>query len=104
QVVIRFVAVDACSMPHRNAFNRASISAAPEGFAAAIRKHLPDFKLDYDVDPTKQNIAESWPDAIDSTAAKEEWDFKAGYDIDRMTSDMLGELTDRYALSGDIEK
>lgn len=102
--IIQLMEADASRLKHRNAFNISSISAAPEDFAAAIRKHLPDFKLDYDVDPTKQNIAESWPDAIDSTAAKEEWDFKAEYDIDRMTSDMLGELTDRYALSGDIEK
>lgn len=101
--IITLMEADAEKLKHRNAFNISSISAAPEDFAKAIRKYIPEFKLDYDVDSTKQKIAESWPDAIDSSAAEEEWGFKASYDIDRMTKEMLDELADRYASSGEIK-
>jgi nucleoside-diphosphate-sugar epimerase len=44
------------------------------------------------VDPVRQAIANSWPNAIDATAAKNEWGFKAHYDLDAMTKDMLDKL------------
>ncbi|MEN1966817.1 L-threonine 3-dehydrogenase [Lentibacillus sp. N15] len=77
---------------HRNAFNITAISAAPEDFAQAIRRHIPEFTLTYDVDPVRQQIAESWPNSLDATAAADEWGFKAEYDLDRMTKDMLDKI------------
>ncbi|MFC0300178.1 L-threonine 3-dehydrogenase [Virgibacillus soli] len=90
--IIQLMETDASKLIHRNAFNVTAMSAAPEDFAKAIRKHIPDFTLQYDVDPVRQKIAESWPNHIDATAAKEEWGFKAEYDLDRMTADMLEKL------------
>ncbi|GGB35462.1 L-threonine 3-dehydrogenase [Lentibacillus populi] len=80
------------NLKHRNAFNISAISAAPEDFAKEIRKHIPEFTLSYDVDPVRQNIAESWPNSLDSSAAADEWGFKAEYDIGRMTEDMLEKI------------
>ncbi|MBT2215212.1 L-threonine 3-dehydrogenase [Virgibacillus dakarensis] len=80
------------NLKHRNAFNISAISAAPEDFAKEIRKHIPEFTLSYDVDPVRQNIAESWPNSLDSSAATDEWGFKAEYDIGRMTEDMLEKI------------
>ncbi|HLQ70782.1 MAG TPA: L-threonine 3-dehydrogenase [Bacillota bacterium] len=102
QAIITLMEADASTLKHRNAFNISSISAAPEDFAKAIQKYIPEFELSYDVDSTKQKIAESWPDAIDSTAAKEEWGFKADYDLDRMTKEMLDKLSERYAASDEM--
>lgn len=101
--IMTLMEADGSGLKHRNAFNISSISAAPEDFAKAIQKHLPEFKLNYNVDLTKQKIAESWPDAIDSSAAKDEWGFQAEYDLDRMTKEMLDKLTKKYSLSGEIK-
>ena len=47
------------------------------------------FALDYQVDPLRQGIAESWPDSLDCSAARDEWGFAPRYDLDAMTRDML---------------
>jgi nucleoside-diphosphate-sugar epimerase len=77
---------------HRNAFNVTAMQLAPETLAAEIRKHVPDFTLDYDVDPVRQAIAESWPDRIDDADAREEWGWEPEYDAAAMTADMLEHL------------
>jgi nucleoside-diphosphate-sugar epimerase len=46
----------------------------------------------YDVDPDRQAIAESWPDSLDDSAAREEWGWDPKYDLDSMTDDMLEKL------------
>ena len=77
---------------HRNAFNIASLCFGPETVYQAIKKYKPDFEMVYDVDPLKQSIAESWPDRLDDTCAREEWDWCPRYDLDAMTRDMLEKL------------
>lgn len=98
--IMKLMEADPDKLTHRNAFNISSISAAPEDFAASIQKCIPAFELSYDVDPSKQKIAESWPDAIDSSQAAAEWGFRASYDLDRMTKEMLEELMKRYQTLG----
>jgi nucleoside-diphosphate-sugar epimerase len=77
---------------HRNAFNVAAMSFAPEDLATEIRAHIPDFEIDYEVDPVRQAIADSWPESMDDEAARHEWGWKAEYDLPRMTADMLEKL------------
>jgi nucleoside-diphosphate-sugar epimerase len=79
-------------LTHRNAFNVTAMQLTPEDLGAEIRKHLPDFDLDYAVDPVRQAIADSWPDRIDDTAAREEWGWSVEYDAAAMTADMLENL------------
>lgn len=83
---------DPLRLVHRNAFNIASLSFGPETVYQAIKKYKPDFEMVYDVDPLKQSIAESWPDRLDDTCAREEWDWCPRYDLDAMTRDMLEKL------------
>ncbi|MGM0843441.1 MAG: L-threonine 3-dehydrogenase [Bacillota bacterium] len=90
--IINLMEADPAKLKHRNSFNVTAMSIEPEMVAKEIRKHIPDFKLDYDVDPVRQGIAESWPDSIDASAAAEEWGFQAEYDLARMTEDMLEKL------------
>lgn len=90
--IIDLMEADPEKLEHRNAFNVTAMSFEPEQIAASIRKHMPDFKMEYDVDPVRQSIADSWPDSIDASAAKKEWGFKASYDLDAMTADMLEKL------------
>lgn len=83
---------DPSRLVHRNAFNIASLSFGPETVYQAIKKYKPDFEMVYDVDPLKQSIAESWPDRLDDTCARKEWDWCPRYDLDAMTRDMLEKL------------
>lgn len=90
--IVKLMEANPNKLVHRNAFNIAAISAAPEDFAKAINKHIPDFKMSYSVDPIRQSIADSWPNSISAEAAATEWGFEAKYDIDRMTTDMLSKV------------
>lgn len=83
---------DSTKLKHRNAFNIAAMSFEPEMLGAEIRKHIPEFKLTYDVDPVRQAIADSWPNSLDDSAAREEWGWKPEYDLAAMTKDMLLKL------------
>ena len=76
-----------------NGFNIASMSFDPDTLYQAIRKYKPTFEMVYDVDPLKEQIAESWPDQMDDSCARNEWDWKPQYDLDAMTRDMLEKLS-----------
>ena len=90
--IINLLEADGSKLVHRNAFNITAMSFEPEEIAAEIKKHMPTFVMDYNVDPIRQGIADSWPNSMDSTCAKTEWGFKAEYDLAKMTTDMLEKL------------
>lgn len=90
--VIQLIEANPDKLLHRNAFNLASMSFDPEMLAESIRKFIPEFELTYDVDPIRQAIADSWPNSLDDSAAKEEWGWNPKYDLDSMTKDMLEKL------------
>lgn len=96
--IINLMEADSYRLVHRNSFNVTAMSVDPEAIAAAIREEFPGFILDYDVDPKRQAIADSWPHSIDATAAKAEWGFQARYDLKAMTKDMLSQLSVRLML------
>ncbi|WP_300868449.1 L-threonine 3-dehydrogenase [uncultured Alistipes sp.] len=86
---VELMEADPAKLVHRNSFNIASMSFTPEIICAEIRKRMPDFTMDYDVDPVKESIARSWPNSLDDTCAREEWGWKPEWDLSRMTDDML---------------
>ena len=90
--IVDLMEADATKLSHRNSFNVTAMSFEPEQIAAEIRKHIPTFEMDYNVDPVRQTIADSWPNSIDSKCAKVEWGFKAEYNLEKMTIDMLEKL------------
>ena len=92
QAIVDLMEADPAKLTHRNAFNISAMSFEPSQIAAEIKKHIPQFNMSYDVDPIRQAIADSWPNAIDSSAAIAEWGFKAQYDLEKMTVDMLEKL------------
>lgn len=89
---IQLMEADPTRLVHHNGFNIASLSFGPETVFEAIRKYKPDFEMVYDVDPLKQGIADSWPNMMDDSCARNEWDWKPSYDLDAMTRDMLEKL------------
>jgi len=92
KAITALMMADAARLTHRNAFNVTAMNFTPEEVAAEIRKHMPDFVIDYDVDPVRQAIADSWPRSIDDSAARAEWDWVPDYDLSAMTTDMLEHL------------
>ena len=96
--IVKLAEADPSKLIHRNAFNITAMSFAPEHVAAEIKKHIPEFEMTYDVDPIRQSIAESWPDSLDDSAAREEWGWKPKYDLSEMTKDMLNKLKEKKNL------
>lgn len=92
QAIVDLMEADGRKLIHRNAFNITAMSIEPSQIAAAIKKHMPHFRLDYKVDPVRQAIADSWPNSLNIEAAQAEWGFKAEYDLAKMTEDMLAKL------------
>ncbi len=82
-------------LKHRNAFNVTAMSFAPEHIAAEIKKTIPEFTIDYKVDPVRQAIAETWPNNMDDSVARQEWGWKPKYNLASMTKDMLEKLSQK---------
>lgn len=87
--MINIMNADPSKLKHRNAYNISAMSIAPEDVAKSIQKVMPDFVMDYDVDPVRQAIAESWPNSLDDSAAREDWGWDPKFDLDKMTVEML---------------
>ncbi|MBD8519428.1 L-threonine 3-dehydrogenase [Lysinibacillus sp. FSL R7-0073] len=92
QAIVDLMEADGSKLVHRNAFNITAMSFEPSQIAAEIKKHLPNFTMNYQVDPVRQAIADSWPNSINIEAAQKEWGFNVEYDLSKMTVDMLEKL------------
>jgi nucleoside-diphosphate-sugar epimerase len=90
---------DPSRLIHRNSFNIASMSFCPKELFAAIGKRIPTATFDYDVDPIKAAIADSWPDKMDDTCARKEWDWAPKWDMDAMIDDMLKHVAEKLGIS-----
>lgn len=76
----------------RTSYNVSSMSFSPKEIYSEIKKHIPDFQIEYKPD-YRQEIADSWPQSIDDTVARNDWGWKEEYDLNAMTKDMLANLT-----------
>jgi nucleoside-diphosphate-sugar epimerase len=93
KAAIDIMEADPTKLIHRNCFNVAAMSFDPEMIANEIKKHIPEFEMKYEIDEIRQNIANSWPDNMDDSAAKSEWNWKPQYNLASMTEDMLKVLS-----------
>ena len=92
KAMIDIMEADPGKLKHRNSFNITAMSFDPEIIYHAIQKYYPSFKMIYHPEPIKQAIADSWPNKMDDTCAREEWGWKPEYDLNRMTEDMIKNL------------
>jgi nucleoside-diphosphate-sugar epimerase len=76
----------------RTSYNIAGVSFSPKEISAAIQKHIPDFTISYQPD-YRQAIANSWPQSIDDSVARNDWGWNHEYDLDALTADMLKNLS-----------
>ena len=92
QAAIQLMEAEPARLKHRNTFNVTAMSFDPEIIYNQIKRYIPDFEMTYHVDPLRQHIAESWPNSLDDSCAREEWDWNPKYDLDVMTKDMIEKL------------
>ena len=92
QSVIKIAEADLTAASGRAYYNVNSMSFTPAELFDAISRKIPELTVDYDIDPVRQAIAESWPNSLDDTVAREDWGWNPIYDIDLMVDDMLENL------------
>jgi nucleoside-diphosphate-sugar epimerase len=97
EAAINLMEADPAKLLHRNSFNVTAMSFDPEMIAAEIRKHIPGFTMDYNVEPVKQGIANSWPNSMDDSCARAEWGWKPNWNLESMTNDMLKAIREKQA-------
>ena len=97
RALVDLMEADPSRLKHRNCFNVTAMSFDPEMIAAEIKKHIPEFHMEYQIDSVKQAIADSWPNKMDDSAAREEWGWKPEYDLASMTEDMLRVLSTKLS-------
>jgi nucleoside-diphosphate-sugar epimerase len=93
---INIMEADPSKLIHRNSFNVTAMHFDPEEIYAEIRKHKPDFVMVYQLDDMRQKIADSWPNWMDDTCAREEWGFKPKFNLQNMTVDMLEKVSKKF--------
>jgi len=99
KAAMELMEADPNRLVHRNAFNITAMAFTPKELAEEIKKHIPEFKMTYHVDPVKQRIADSWPDMIDDSCARQEWGWNPEYDLPIMVEDMLEKLSEKLGVS-----
>lgn len=89
EATTQLMEADPAKLVHRNSFNVTSMSFTPEQLFTEIKKRIPSFTWDYNVDPVKAQISASWPDCLDDSCAREEWGWNPKWGMDQMIDDML---------------
>ena len=93
KALVEVAEADVSRLQHHADYNVNSMSFEPEELAGAIRRRVPHFSMDYEVDPLRQYIADSWPNSLDDTVARQEWDWQPDYGLDAMVDDMYENLS-----------
>ena len=93
KALIEVAEADVAGLKHHADYNVNSMSFEPEELASAIRRRVPGFEIDYEIDPLRQYIADSWPNSLDDTVARQEWAWRPGYGLEDMVDDMYENLS-----------
>ena len=91
RATLQLMEADPDQLSVRSSYNLSAMSFTPAEIAGSIKERIPEFNIDYEPD-FRQAIAESWPESIDDTKAREDWGWSAEYDLHKTTSEMLDEL------------
>ncbi len=91
KATINLMETEADNLTVRSSYNLAAMSFSPADIARSIRGHIPDFTIEYQPD-FRQQIADSWPNSIDDSKAREDWGWEAEFDLEKTTNEMLTHL------------
>ena len=96
--MVGIMEADPSKLIHRNSFNVTAMSFDPEILYNTIKKYIPTFEMEYKPEPIKQAIANSWPNSLDDSCARNEWGWNPKYDLDKMSVDMIDSLRKKMGL------
>ncbi len=96
--MVDIMEADPSKLIHRNSFNVTAMSFDPEILYNTIKKYIPTFEMEYKPEPIKQAIANSWPNSLDDSCARNEWGWNPKYDLDKMSVDMIETLRKKMGL------
>ncbi|MDC1432748.1 NAD-dependent epimerase/dehydratase family protein [Polaribacter sp.] len=88
---IALMQADKSSIKIRSSYNLAAFDFTPEEISEEIKKHLPDFEISYQPD-FRQKIADSWPQSIDDSEARIDWNWQHEFNLKTMTKDILNHI------------
>jgi len=94
---INLMNADNESIKIRSSYNLAATSFTPKQISESIKKLIPDFSITYKPD-FRQQIAASWPQSIDDSKAREDWNWNHDFNLDDITKEMLTQLSNSYSL------
>ena len=95
---INIMNADRVSIRIRSSYNLAAIGFTPKQIAESIKKHIPEFEITYNPD-FRQKIAASWPQSIDDSKARQDWNWNHDFDLEDITKEMLMQLSNLYSVS-----
>ena len=95
KALIEVAEAEVSDLKHHADYNVNSMSFEPDELAAAIRRKVPGFIIEYEVDPLRQYIADSWPNSLDDTVARQEWQWRPDYGLEAMVDDMYENLSQK---------
>ena len=98
RATIELMEAPAAQVKIRSSYNLAGVSFTPKQIAEEVKKHIPDFEMTYNPD-FRQPIADSWPSSIDDSYAQKDWGWELKYDLEKMTSDMMKNLKEKYKIT-----
>ena len=96
RATIELMEADPTKLIHRNSFNLASMSFEPTEIIAEVKRLVPEFEVKFEIDELRQSIADSWPNSMDDSCARAEWDWKPEYDLRAMSEDMVLKLRQKF--------
>ncbi|MDR3711495.1 MAG: NAD-dependent epimerase/dehydratase family protein [Puia sp.] len=91
RATIELMEAPASKISVRTSYNVSGLSFSPREISEEIKKHIPSFSTVYAPD-YRQAIADSWPQSIDDSVARQDWGWQHEYDLPRMTAEMLSNL------------
>lgn len=91
RATIELMEAPAAKISVRTSYNISGMSFSPKEITGEIQKQIPDFTISYKPD-YRQSIADSWPQSIDDSVARNDWGWKEEYNLEAMTKDMLENL------------
>lgn len=80
----------------RTSYNLMATSFSVQELVNEIKKHISDFKCYYEPD-SRQEIADSWPETIDDSKARQDWNWKPTFDLSLIVNDMIQNISHKYS-------
>jgi nucleoside-diphosphate-sugar epimerase len=95
KATLKIMQTDSDKIKIRSSYNIAGCSFSPEELANEIQSYIPDFKISYNKD-YRQEIADSWPDSLEDSLAKDHWGWQAKYNMQKLVKEMIENLNKKY--------